>query len=319
MNQRFTEGDLEMNDEIRVSIQSDQGIKNQWARGFFYRRDGLKNTLVSKHFGIGLGVLFSGVTVSLFLQSTPDEPKPKSQDLGILNVQVREANVAIPPAASSDRQTTGTVKERPTSQTVSRSAVREKAEKFTGPQVVARPRIGKIPPGVLVKAVLLTGASSGPVRAEVTEALTINGEPMIAEGTVLLGNGQSGEDRLSVRFSQMLFKDGGFESIDAQACDDSDKIAGLKGSKVGGQALKLATGIGLNFAAGAGAVLQDTAGENGAVITRPTLKNALLNGAATASLDQSREMMSEVRNKPPVIEVPQGTPIFVLFSGQGGF
>lgn len=305
-----------MSDEIRVSIQPDQGIKNQWARGLFYRHDGLKKTFVSKHLSVTVLILFSMVTISLLLQ-TPEEPKPHLRaswstfpsELGLEDGKIQN----IPTVAILDTQTRNGA---PVPSYRKANGIERSAKvKFTGPQLVNRPRIAKIPPGSFVKATLLTGASNGPIRAEVIEGLNINGEPLIEEGTILLGSGQSGEDRLSIRFSQMLFKDGGFESIDAQACDGDDKIAGLKGSRVGNQALKLAGGIGLNFAGGMGAVLQDTTGINGAIIQRPTLKNALLNGAATASLEQSKEMMSDLRNKPPVIEVPEGTSIYVLFQG----
>ena len=119
----------------------------------------------------------------------------------------------------------------------------------------------------------------------------------------------------TIRFSQVVHQDGAFETIDGQACDAEDKIPGLKGSKVGNQAIKLATGIGLNFVGGMTTALQDTQGEAGAVVAKPTLKNAMLNGAATATLDQGREVMSDIRNKQPVIEVPAGTPVYILFQG----
>ncbi len=303
-----------MSDEIRVSIQPDQGIKNQWARGLFYRHDGLKKTFVSKHLSVTVFILFSMVTISLLLQ-TPEEPKPQLRaSWSTFPSELQDGKIQnIPDVATLGTHARNSLPS--SSNRKANSLDRSAKVKFTGPQLVNRPRIAKIPPGSFVKATLLTGASNGPIRAEVTEGLNINGEPVIEEGTILLGSGQSGEDRLSIRFSQMLFKDGGFESIDGQACDGDDKIAGIKGSRVGNQALKLAGGIGLNFAGGMGAVLQDTTGINGAIIQRPTLKNALLNGAATASLEQSKEMMSDLRNKPPVIEVPEGTSIYVLFQG----
>lgn len=71
----------------------------------------------------------------------------------------------------------------------------------------------------------------------------------------------------------------------------------------------------MNFVGGMTTALQDTQGQGGAVVTKPTLKNAMLNGAATASLDQGREMMSDLRNKTPAIEVPAGTLIYVLLQG----
>ena len=155
------------------------------------------------------------------------------------------------------------------------------------------------------------------MRAQVTESLTSGGETVVEEGAILLGSGQSGEDRLAIRFSQMIHADGAVDTIDGQACDAGDKIAGLKGSQVGSHGLKLATGIGLSFVGGMTTALQDTQGQSGAVITRPSLKNAMLGGAATATLEQSRDVMTDLKNKPAPIEVPAGAEIYVLLQGNG--
>ena len=89
--------------------------------------------------------------------------------------------------------------------------------KLPGLQKIDRHKAGQIPPGSLVKAILVTGASNGPVRAETTEALRIGGETLIPAGATLLGTGQSTEERLMIRFSQVVFRDGSFENIQAQA------------------------------------------------------------------------------------------------------
>ncbi|MBI2712745.1 MAG: TrbI/VirB10 family protein [Bdellovibrio sp.] len=294
-----------MNEELRISIEPDQGIKNQWARGLFYRNDGKKKTFISKNlFFLCIGG-FLAMVVVLLLQ-TPEESHSATQVAWVAPSDLTNERVEKVPLVES----TALVSERRPKGYSRRSLV-----KFAGPQVVRRPRLGKIPPGSLVKATLLTGASNGPTRAEVTEALTVNGETLIDEGTILLGTGQSNQDRLNIRFSQMVFKDGAFDTIDAQACDAEDKIAGIKGSKLGSHALKLAASIGLNIAGGISGGLQDSVGQNGAIIQPPTFKNAVLRGAGTAALAQSQEMMSETRNTPPVIEVPAGTSIYVLFQG----
>lgn len=303
-------------EELKVTVASETGIRNQWGRGIFYRSDGRKRTLVSRNVLLVAAGAFAIVALFLLVQSSP-EPEhspsratvPPSSEVTnniVINIPSSEtrAGEAISPergpVAQSHAGTTG-------------SPASKAATPFRGPQLIARPRMVKIPPGSMLKAVLLSGASNGPVRAEVTESLTVNGERVIEEGAILLGQGQSDEDRLSIRFSQMIFKDGAVDTIDAQGCDASDKIPGLKGSKVGNQALRLATGISLNFVGGMADALQDSSGQNGAVVRAPTLRNAMLNGAATAALDQSREILSNTRNKPPVIEIPAGASLFVLF------
>jgi hypothetical protein len=86
---------------------------------------------------------------------------------------------------------------------------------------------------------LATGASNGPVKAILTEGLTISGEELIEPEAVLLGTGQSTEERLFIHFDKVVFKDGSMASIQADAADSSDKTPGLKGSKVGQYALRL--------------------------------------------------------------------------------
>lgn len=303
-----------MSDEIRVSIQSDQGIKNQWARGLFYRKDGKKHTLDSKTIlWVTLGS-FGVLATALVFQGSPEDhhPIPKN-NYAVPSDSAHPAIENIPSAAAQ-----ASSESPPTSH----SARRERGSpgkaqaRFTGPQVISRPGLGKIPPGSMVKATLLSGGSNGPVRAEVSQSLSLQGETLIPEGTILVGIGQSSENRLTIRFNKMVFRDGGSSSIEAQACDGEDKIAGIRGSRVGNEAVKLATGIGLNFAGGLSTGLQDSVGSNGVSVQAPTLKNALLNGAATAALNQSRDLMSEARNKPPVIEVPAGVSFYVLFQGE---
>lgn len=188
---------------------------------------------------------------------------------------------------------------------------------LSGPHVIARSPGAKIPPGWMVKARLVSGASNGPVRAELLEDLVVNGSTLAPTGALLLGSGSSTEERLYVRFSKLVFQDGRFQSISAEALEESDQIAGLKGSKVGHFATRLAAGIGLHFVGGMSEGLQDTRGENGAAVKKPTLKNALLNGSEQAAIEEGNELLSNLHNELPVIEVKAGSVITVLFS-EGG-
>lgn len=245
-----------MNTEDKISVDSDQGRKNQWGRSLLYRQDGRKRTLNTKELTKYAFFSFACIALAIVIQgkseSAPERPgggeisgPPPLGTQSIENVPgVEQARAdRTNEKGGRDGEKTGTGKKR-----------------FLGPQLVSRPRSGKIPPGSLLKAVLLTGASNGPVRAEAAEEMRVNGETVIEAGAILLGNGESGEDRLLVRFSQIVYRDGGVGSVNAQACDWGDKIPGLKGSTVGGQATRLATGIGLNFVGGMSTGLEDTQG-----------------------------------------------------------
>lgn len=185
--------------------------------------------------------------------------------------------------------------------------------KFPGLQRIDRKWAGQIPPGSIIKAVLVTGASNGAVRAEAKESLRVQGETLIPQGAVLLGSGQSTEERLFIRFSQLVFKDGTAQNIQGQAADSDDKTVGLKGSKVGKYVLKYAAAVGLNFAGGMAEGLQDREVVNQQVVTKSDTKNALLNGASRAAIEMANETMTDLKNNAPIIQVDAGKEILIIF------
>lgn len=190
--------------------------------------------------------------------------------------------------------------------------------KLSGPKLIVRSRNLQIPPGTLVRSELVTGASNGVVKAVLKDAVRVNGETLIEAGSIIIGRGASTEDRLFVSFTKVLHKDGDISQIGAEAADSSDKMVGLKGSKLASRAIKLAANVGLKFLAGATQALQETEGQSGATVRKPTMKNALLNGTAEAALEESNQIASEYKNSTPVIEVKAGTEFFLFFADNGG-
>ena len=285
-----------------VEITSDTGASNQWGLNLLFFRDGNKWTLKVK-------LLFGGIAIGLSALSSFQ--LILNDSTGSITA---DSPITLPTAVSSqskiDLQTAA-----------EEGAAKPKKQgafsfKYSAPQLLARPMdLKKIPPGSMLKARLMTGASNGLVRAEVKEGLIVNGDTFIEEGSTLLGNGSSTEDRLYVTFQNVVFKDGTFGQIQAQACDKSDQIVGLKGSKIGNKALNIAGSIGLGFVGGFSEGMQDTRGEQGTTVRPPSVKNALLNATATTALEQSKNLMSELKNRQPVIEVPVNTEICVIFGG----
>ncbi|MBS1983075.1 MAG: TrbI/VirB10 family protein [Bdellovibrionales bacterium] len=190
---------------------------------------------------------------------------------------------------------------------------------LVGPALIEPQGQDLIPPGTFAKAKLESGASNGPVRAVLTEPIIVNGAPVIESETLLLGRGTSNEQRLMVAFTKAVLSSGKSFKIHAEAADVSDKIVGLKGSKVGSRMVRLAAGIGLNFLSGMSEALQDTqrAGPMGVPVKAPSMKNALLNGSEKASLEEGNSIMEELKNSTPVIEVPEGQELLVLFDSEG--
>ena len=262
----------------------------------------------SKAIKIGIAstiVAFVGIAVMKSPEKPTEEHAPiKSPEASQLALPQQNINLDSYSAAAENEKMKDQNKKRPATAVV----------RLPGLQKIDR-RHGGIPPGSMVKAVLISGASNGPVRAEIKEPLQIQGETLVPVGAILLGAGQSGEDRLMVRFSQIIFKDGSFENIQAQAADADDQIAGLHGSKVGSYAMKYGAAIGLNFVGGMAEGLQERDVVGQQVVERPSAKNALLSGTSKATLELANDTMSNIKSKPPTIEVPAGKEILILFEG----
>jgi hypothetical protein len=290
--------------EIKSVEQAyDKLIKNQWGKGFFFKKDGKKQTFIPKRFLWIIGTLFLFVVIATFFQTPPHQEStqssfPMPQFSGVSSTQQIDVP-RIEEFEASFQNHLGFTRQKQT-------------PKYSAPQLVTRPKLGQIPPGLMAKAVLSSGASNGMVRAELTENIQINGEILIEAGTVFVGHGSSTDERLFISFDKIVLHDGAVESIRAQACDVTDKIVGIKGSKIGTHAWKIAGGVGLGFIGGLSTGLQDSHAENGAVVHDSTLRNAMLNGAATAALEESRDIMSSVKDKASVIEVKEGIPIYIM-------
>ena len=292
-----------MNSDPKVQVTSEPGVKGQFGKGRFSYQSG---TRASSHVAVGsCAALAVGVCAVVLSGSPKQDASDKTS--GFLGVEVKQ--VTVEPIANLEipRADDPGVKPAPGSNGAKRVVF------FPGAEVIKRPRSVTIPPGAIVLATLISGASDGPVKAELQEPLMIAGETLLEAGTTLVGTGNSGNERLIIRFRKAIFKDGSVAAVNAQAADSSDKIAGLKGSRVGYRAVKLAAGIGLNFIGGMSAGLQQTQGQQGAVVSAPTMKNALLNGAAVASLQEGQNLMNEYKDEKPVIEVDAGTKLFILF------
>lgn len=295
-----------MSDE-KVTTSKDDGRLSQWATGFFYRMDGKKWTVKSKALLGFLSGFFMFCMVAVLFSDTNNVEEAHVEPISASDP------IESAPKFEFKRLSPEANEEKPLATVVRRRV--KKPERFTGLERLDRVNNLSVPPGTLVKAKLTSGASNGPVRATLTESVRVDGDELLPSGALLVGTGSSTEDRLFIRFGQAVFNNGKSVKITAQACDKSDETVGLKGSKVGNEVLKLAAGIGLNFAGGVSEGLKESEVQGGVEVEKPTMKNALLNGASTASLEYARQSMSELRSRQPVIAVSNGTEICILFQG----
>lgn len=273
-------------------------------KSFFFAWDQSKYRFIGKHVRLTLVVLFSFFLAYTVLSAMNRIEENKKSAMAVPSLYSIPAIISPPSTGPGISTSSNSAKH-------SAGGTQRKVA-YTGPQVIFR-EIAGIPPGTLVKAKLVTGASDGPVRAALTQDVVVNGERLIEVGSTILGNGSSTEERLFVRFDRLVKKDGSVVIIQAQALDRKDRIAGLKGNKVSTEAMKLAAGIGLNFVGGMSDALQETEVKGGVAVRSSSMKNALLNGAAHAALDQSRDLISSYKDKAPRIEVEKGRTIEVMF------
>jgi len=295
--------------EPTVEIADQNGSVHQFSKGLVYKTEGTS----LKSGGI---ILIVALLIGVLLVFMTDPPK-----------KARDSTSFETPQTGTPQQTVDVPQATPPEERPPKADPKNKAAddgpprispalKLHGPQLIKRPHAANIPPGSTVHAILVTGASNGSgIKARVTESLEVGGETFIEEGSILLGTGQSTDRRLFIQFTQLVSKDGFADPVRAQAEDPEDSIVGIRGSNIGAQGTKLAAGIGLNFAGGLSEGLQDADIEQGVAYRKPSIKNALLNGAARAALDQSRQMMSDVQNAQPLIEIPAGTKFTVTFEG----
>jgi hypothetical protein len=178
-------------------------------------------------------------------------------------------------------------------------------------KVVSLRSISELPIGSEMKAVLESGASDGIVKARLTAPLLVDGEPVLPERTVLFGKGKSGEERLLVEFTKVIFPTGESFPIRSQAFDISDRILGLKGAVVGTRTKKMAGALAFGLVGGMASGLQNTSGSY-FMMQQPSVRDAALAGAGKAALDQSQVYIDEMKRSPNIIEVKAGTEIVVL-------
>lgn len=169
-----------------------------------------------------------------------------------------------------------------------------------------------VPTGTEAQAILSSGGSNGTVIAKLQESVQANGETLFEKDSILYGVGRSNADRLYLTFDKIIRNDKSESSIFAQAFDKKDRLLGLKGKKISDYAFRLAASSGLIFLGG----LADSLREDEGSALRPqrkTVKDAALNGIATAAIEQGREVMESMKAQPSRVEVKAKTPIVVIF------
>ena len=264
-----------------------------------------------------IGIMFVGLFIYV-LVSDSGEAIPQSDVKAIpLSSEINSLQIdGIPEMVAYGRETDPIQKAAPA------SGVQTKGSgKIAGPRLVRRMLNLSVPDGAMAEANLVTGARSGPVKAVLsTELRSRFGELLLPRDTTLIGSAQASGDRLQIRFVKAILPDGDVVKVSADALDGGDKTPGIKGSFVARQGMVLAGSIALNALSGVADGLQENEAVGVGIAKKANTRNALLNGASRASLDQAKELTQDFRESSKSISVASGTKIIVLFGeeSQGG-
>ncbi len=278
----------------QVRVESDLPSNTHWFKRSFFKKDGYKSVVrwsrVTKVAVVGAVALSA---LSVWRPGSQKKPVP------LLPSQPK----STPPSDSLPLEEERTIPQPKTR--------KRPIERWRGPALILRPAV-PIPPGSVVKSVLLDAATEGPVRAKTLESLHILGEEAISQGALLLGSATSAEDRIHISFHHLMGKDGGTIPFHGTAMDLTDQWVGLPAESLESKALELAGALGLHFLGAASLGLQETDVKGGVAFHKNTLPNALLNGASQVSLEEARSLAEGLKSKKPRLKVHAGKEFLLV-------
>lgn len=289
-----------MSEELRpeVEVKADRATESLGQNTYYAIKDGDFNP---KGYRTSLTVMFALVVLifgGMFFSRKPNAPSRDGHPLPAPGIARDDSN--INPKFLTERDLTNLIR-RPKTESSLLGKIK----------VVSLSSVSEIPIGSEMKAVLASGATDGIVKAKLSAPLIVDGEPVLPENAVLFGRGKSGEERLFIEFTKVIFPSGESYAIRAQAFDASDKIQGLKGALVGTRTKKMIGAVGFGFLGGMADGMQDTSGSY-FMAKKPSTRDAALAGASKAALDQSKAYIDEMKKSPNIIEVKAGSELIVI-------
>jgi hypothetical protein len=270
--------------------------------GIIFQQEGKKRT-VNKSSLRKTSIGLSALGLLAIIMGEPESISRRKAEFQLVGVPTSSQSISVPDHQSADDKSKSKVEK----------TTRER--RLPGPSLISRPGVNDILPGTVIKARLQTVATDGPVKAVLTEDITVDGDLKIPSGSILIGFGQSVDSRVAIQFSKAIMGERDVIEINAIALDSEDQLVGLQASKMSGEAIKLGASVGLNFVGGMAEGLKDRVGINGTSVDQSSMRNALLNGASKASLEEAKSLMEETKSKKYSLSVDSGTPILIFFNG----
>lgn len=289
-----------MSEESRVYIEKEGKVFRWGQEAYFKTWNGLKETVsVSRLKALALPIAAILAVLTFFFSGDREAADMRGKELDVPTVSQDVPVIAAPIYDGSE-----SVNQIRTPRVATGALGRIKVFNLR--------RSSEIPVGSEAKAVLVSGATDGIVKAKLVSALAVDGEPILPEGATLFGRGKSSEERLFVEFQKAVFPSGESLPIRGQAFDVGDKILGLKGSVVGRRTKKMGMAVGFGVLGGMTDALQETSGSTFFGYQKRSVRDAALAGASKAALDQSQVYLEEMKNSPNIIEVKKGTEFYLI-------
>ena len=279
---------------MKVKMSRQMGRSKQWGFGsLFYFKDGCKDRISTK--ALKVAVLFPVIPFVLF-SSMKNDIKLSGVEGKAFSMKTYNVSSSLPDEIVGGEKKKSHLKAR-------------KQAKFEPLVVTKRPVAElEVAPGTYVKAVLITGASDGPVKVRLLEDVKAGGRTVVPLDSVLIGKGSSTEERLMIDFNKIVLLDGQAIGTNAVACDPSDQMPGLFGSNVNSRALNLAGAFGLNFAAGYSTGSEEDTKDQ-------SIRQKIQSGAALAALEEAKRLSEKAKNTKPRIEIKRNQKLLILFTG----
>lgn len=153
------------------------------------------------------------------------------------------------------------------------------------------------------------------VRVNLPKGGEVSGVEILPNSTLTgqFSYGGSGE-RLFVTFHRLDSPDGKTQKINAIALDSRDYTSGIRGEHFSENATKVVSQMGLSLFAGMAETLteKESLGPGpGAVQAKPTMKNAILQGASKTAQEQAQRTSSEIGSLKDYVIVPEGNEMII--------
>ena len=279
--------------------------KDRWGKGLFFKKEGHKTQLKKEIVFTILGaascllVLFNFGGVDNGGQKVP---VPEYEGRAEVYVDFDKIEVKV-----ADEIKKSKIPKQRTRAVVT-------TNKFSKMKIFERNFLGDLPEGTEAEARLKTDILPQTlVQAYLYKPLKVDGELILPKDTKVFGLSSEASGRMSVEFSKAVLPSGEKYKIKAFAHERKRGAFGLKGSQVGPRTVTALASTGLYFISGFSEGLIDRQMTENQVSMKGTLKNGLLNGASTASLEQSRQILSDLKNKQSVLRVSRGKKFKLVF------